>query len=240
MDVHLQQCKKKQLNSAKIFKQFLLAAKVTPESHQIICCLVQKDPTVLAQKDSVYKHLRLIFTGPSSAEDPSAGAQAAATLTDLVAELGCIHKPAQNLTGSHKTGVFINLENPNKFFQIALWAKAILPIQDQGRHATAASSSSSATTNSGSSFHRLSPFPHLIWCCNAPGMFFNPMHMAAATTMTMPPLMNVGTSQNLPSTPEHLNAEELASKGIPKDPAQLIVSSTENCPHHSMRASQNK
>ncbi|OAV96575.1 hypothetical protein PTTG_26342 [Puccinia triticina 1-1 BBBD Race 1] len=40
---------KKRLDSTEIFKQFLQVAKATPESRKIICCLVQKDPAILAQ-----------------------------------------------------------------------------------------------------------------------------------------------------------------------------------------------
>ncbi|OAV88391.1 hypothetical protein PTTG_08206 [Puccinia triticina 1-1 BBBD Race 1] len=214
---------KKRLDSAEIFTQFLQVAEATPESRKIICCLVQKDPTMLAQKESVYKHLRLMHSGPSSSvkdpvDGPSAGAQEAASLTDLVQELGCIHKPAEHLTGSHETGVFINPEKPNKFFQmtpkqIAMWAKAIR--QNPGQVTLRIPPKSDSFQFKTKDDQPTPPppvpaqppppaagvqYPTPFSLAMPPGMFFNLMHMA--NPMKMPPWMNADPSQNLPGTPE--------------------------------------
>ncbi|OAV96976.1 hypothetical protein PTTG_00076 [Puccinia triticina 1-1 BBBD Race 1] len=168
-----------------------------------------------------------MYTGSSAAEDPSegpsAGAQAVATLTDLVTELGCIHKTAQHLTGSHETGVFINPENPNEFFhmtpkRIALWAKAIRnnPGEVTLRVPPKLDSFQFKTKD-----NMLPPpppvlaqpptpvleaalqFPNSFGVAMPHEMIFNPMHMAPASSMAIPPLMHAGTSQKIPGTPEH-------------------------------------
>ncbi|OAV90436.1 hypothetical protein PTTG_03950 [Puccinia triticina 1-1 BBBD Race 1] len=155
---------------------------------------------------------------PSSAvEDPSngpsAGAQAASSLTNLVQELGCIHKPAQHLTGSHETGVFINPENPNEFFQmtpkqIALWAKAIRhnPSKVTLRNPPKSNSFQFKTKEDQPQPPPLGPPAPVssaaVQFAMPPGMFFNPMHMANSMTLPPSPWINVGTSQNLPGTPE--------------------------------------
>ncbi|OAV97195.1 hypothetical protein PTTG_26076 [Puccinia triticina 1-1 BBBD Race 1] len=103
---------KKRLDSSKLFKQFLLIGEGASEDRKIVVRLGQKDPKVTAEKESVYKHLKSIHTGSSSAgtpsDSPSKGARAAASLSDLVIQLKIIHKPSSEHSGSHKIGVFIN------------------------------------------------------------------------------------------------------------------------------------
>ncbi|OAV92273.1 hypothetical protein PTTG_09479 [Puccinia triticina 1-1 BBBD Race 1] len=162
-------------------------------------------------------------------DGPSAGAQAVSSLTNLVQELACIHKLAQHLTGSHETGVFINPKNPNEFFQmtpkqIALWAKAI---RHNPSKVTLRNPPKSDSFQFKTKEDQPQPPPQVpaqpppqvpaqppplgppapvlsaaVQFAMPPGMFFNPMHLA--TSMALPPLpwMNVGTSQNLPGTPE--------------------------------------
>ncbi|OAV90998.1 hypothetical protein PTTG_28120 [Puccinia triticina 1-1 BBBD Race 1] len=216
---------KKRLNSTEIFTQFLQVAEVTPKSRKIICRLVQKDPTILAQKESVYKHLRLMHAGPSSAAEdpadgPSAGAQEAASLTDLVKELGCIHEPAEHLTGSHETSVFINPKNPNEFFQMTPKCGLLCgpkQLQNPGQVTLRIPPKSDSFQFKTKEDQPQPPppvpaqpqplpaaagvqYPTPFGLAMPPGMFFNPMHMA--TSMAMPPWMNAGPGQNLSSTPE--------------------------------------
>ncbi|OAV86018.1 hypothetical protein PTTG_30133 [Puccinia triticina 1-1 BBBD Race 1] len=221
---------KKRIDSNEIFTQFLLVAEGTPESRQIICCLVQKDPIVVAQKESAYKHLRTMYAGPSSEETPSdgpsAGAQEAASLTDLVQQLGCIHKPAEHLTRSHEVGVFINPENPNEFFkmtpkQIAMWAKAILNSKKTNPGQVTLGVPPKSDSFQFQTKEDLPPpqapvqpplpapvlaayqyptksaafqYPTQFGFSMPPGVFFNPMQLAASNSMTGP---------TGPSTPEH-------------------------------------
>ncbi|OAV98515.1 hypothetical protein PTTG_01838 [Puccinia triticina 1-1 BBBD Race 1] len=192
---------KKRLDSTEIFTQFLQVAEATPESHKIICCLVQKDPTILAEKESVYKHLRLMHAGPSSAAEDLANGPSAAWLYPQTCE---------HLTGSHETSVFINPENPNEFFQmtpkrIAMWAKAIDPPksdsfqfktkEDQPQPPPPVPAQPQPPAAAAGV-----QYPIPFGLAMPPGMFFNPMHMA--TSMAMPPWMNAGPGQNLSSTPE--------------------------------------
>ncbi|PLW38300.1 hypothetical protein PCASD_09010 [Puccinia coronata f. sp. avenae] len=99
---------KRRLDSQSIFAEFVQVAMETPESRKIVCCLVQKDPKVLAQRASAYSQLNKIHAstslqGPSAPSiEPSDGAQAAATNADLVQQIYAMNEPCKRLTGSHE------------------------------------------------------------------------------------------------------------------------------------------
>ncbi|OAV98250.1 hypothetical protein PTTG_25720 [Puccinia triticina 1-1 BBBD Race 1] len=83
---------KKRLDSPEVFQQFIVAAEGTPEHCQIVCRLVQQDPSVVAQKETAYKHLKTARNGGAStsttpADGPSQGAQSAASVAKLVNQL---------------------------------------------------------------------------------------------------------------------------------------------------------
>ncbi|PLW30121.1 hypothetical protein PCANC_21090 [Puccinia coronata f. sp. avenae] len=94
---------------------------------------MEKDPKLVAQKESAYKHLKKTHAGASTAEPDdkvSEGAQAASLLADLITQLTIIHEPKPQFTGSHKLNVCVNPLQNTKYFELNMprqvhWAKAI-------------------------------------------------------------------------------------------------------------------
>lgn len=83
----------------------------------------------------MYKQLKRMHAGASSeastSNQPSEGAQSAASLSDLITQLNILHEPSTEHTGSHELNVFVNPENPNEYFALTMaratiWAKAIV------------------------------------------------------------------------------------------------------------------
>ncbi|OAV96632.1 hypothetical protein PTTG_26284 [Puccinia triticina 1-1 BBBD Race 1] len=233
---------KRQINCQETFKRFLLAAEGASETHPIVFCLVQQDPTSLAQEELAYKHLRTTMdTGSSSVENPlangpSQGFQNAASLAELISQLESIHKAAPHLTGSHEGHVFINPANSNKYFNLTVgwasaWAKAIQnnpgevtqlvpPQLDQIQFRTVGDLPPPLVSAPAPAAPApvLNPF-------NCPGMFYNPMNMGTPTnTMNMVSPMNMPSSLNM-SAPS-VQSQGSSSLNAPRTPTPPNNTST--------------
>ncbi|PLW41282.1 hypothetical protein PCASD_10853 [Puccinia coronata f. sp. avenae] len=126
---------KRRLESNEIFKSFVTASSRVADNRKILCRLVQKDPQVIAERESAYSQLRVAHGGPLPPQEPpppepTEGSILAEAHYKLIKHLFAATDPCERLTGSHELHVFINPKNNNEYFPLTMaranaWAKAI-------------------------------------------------------------------------------------------------------------------
>ncbi|PLW13439.1 hypothetical protein PCASD_20529 [Puccinia coronata f. sp. avenae] len=126
---------KRQLESDEIFKSFVTASSRVADNRKILCCLVQKDPCVIAERESAHSQLRVAHGGPLPPQEPpppkpTEGSISAEAHYKLIKHLFAATDPCERLTGSHELHVFINPKNNNEYFPLTMaranaWAEAI-------------------------------------------------------------------------------------------------------------------
>ncbi|PLW57495.1 hypothetical protein PCANC_02635 [Puccinia coronata f. sp. avenae] len=128
--------RKQQLELDSIFEQFVAVSSKVKDDHKISCCLVQKDPRVIDERESAFIQLRVAHgdRDPLPPQDPhpepTEGAVSAEAHYKIIQPLFVATDPCEQLSGSAELHVFINPKNPNKFFPLTMpranaWAEAI-------------------------------------------------------------------------------------------------------------------
>ncbi|PLW52352.1 hypothetical protein PCASD_00152 [Puccinia coronata f. sp. avenae] len=116
---------KQQLESDATFELFVTVSSKVADSHKILCCLFQKDPRVIAERESAYSQLRVAHgkTLPPQEQPPpetTEGAALAEAHCKLIKQLFAATNPCEQLTSSHELHVFVNPKNNNEYFPLTM------------------------------------------------------------------------------------------------------------------------